>query len=659
MKHRIPNQIATFAPQIWLLLLLGLALCRLYLTADREVSALNSPHDEFWYVHKAFTGMWAGQYSEMSFMHPPIYVWWLQLLKTFGVSLRLGIDVAWVASVVYLAISVRNFTGLRITSLILAVFLLFHPYTIFIFDRALAETLLAVTIAVSTAAGLQIWTLRGTGQTGRRLVTVLLFSLMFAISFHIRKEGIALLVPLGVLAGLSFFWRETWWTRSGKSGSSPGALLFLSPLVATLCLGLAISTANYFKWGTFARYDLANPGYERAMAALSRIDTGRTPLQVSITQEMLAKAYSASPTFRALKPQMDGLVGKMWTNISSPFVTTKGEIGNGWFYWALRDAAAHAGWHSTAPFADQKYDAVSKELQLAFTNGVLKKRASLLPAFIDPDFEKWLPSVPASLWNVLRVAVFPRAVDVGVPKDNATPAQFREYSRITGRRSLPPTISLSGWVIAPPGTLVGFAAANAEPDWMPISAHSRPDVPGAFAIQVTSRALTAPDLIVFSTPDKKIGYVLLSALQSGRTAMTSGTFVSALGIDVLDRGEISHVANSKLGVLTLAGQTLGIAFAACLLLSMLFGAIIRRASAQLIAAMICLLFCASRLGLFAILDASSWNGAQARYMLPILPLFGCAGALGITVLLRQVRCALVGKITAMSVFETGSEPREA
>ena len=48
----------------------------------------------------------------------------------------------------------------------------------------------------------------------------------------------------------------------------------------------------------------------------------------------------------------------------------------------------------------------------------------------------------------------------------------------------------------------------------------------------------------------------------------------------------------------------------------------------------------ARIGLFAILDASSWSGSQARYMLPIFPFFGVASALGLIYISRLL--AVVG-----------------
>ena len=43
----------------------------------------------------------------------------------------------------------------------------------------------------------------------------------------------------------------------------------------------------------------------------------------------------------------------------------------------------------------------------------------------------------------------------------------------------------------------------------------------------------------------------------------------------------------------------------------------------------------ARVALFSIIDASSYNATQARYLLPIIPAFGCMGVLGLSLLIRS------------------------
>lgn len=531
-------QMRSCAPATELVLFFLLALARLYLAADRDIAAWDAPHDEFWYVHKAYIGVWSGTYSEMSFAHLPVYTLWLELLNTYGIPARLGIELAWISAVLFLATSVRDFAGSRIVSSFVAAFLLLHPYAVYIFDRSLAETLMAATVAVAVGAALRVWMTRSAADGRRRLQMTGLLAVMFALSCNLRTEGVLLTAPTIALGVLTLFSRKTWW-RSAPNSPPLGLLLIVLPVAAAFAFGWTISAVNYAKWGTFARYDRANPGYERALKSLSSIELGRTPPHVAITTRMLDGAFAVSPTLRELKPQMDGRVGQRWRSISASVGIRDGNIGTGWFYWALRDAAGRAGWHSSARHADEKYEAASSEIDAAFHSGALVKRASLMPSFLDPDIGKWLPSLPESLKNETRLAVFPTLYDVTLPVENATPEQFEEYVRVVGRRN--------------------------------------PTLPGG-------------------------------------------------------EGFSARIADRWKNPLLLLGEVTGTALGIAAILGLAAPLVTRRVGAIWVFVAVCALFAAARIVLFAVVDASSWDGEQARYMLPLLPLFGCAGACGLIVL---------------------------
>ena len=50
---------------------------------------------------------------------------------------------------------------------------------------------------------------------------------------------------------------------------------------------------------------------------------------------------------------------------------------------------------------------------------------------------------------------------------------------------------------------------------------------------------------------------------------------------------------------------------------------------------IALVMIVARVGLFSVIDASSWNGMQVRYILPIIPLYTLWGILGFWILLEN------------------------
>jgi len=621
-------------------LLVLLALLRLFLTGDRDILALNAGHDEFWYVHRAFVGVWSGSYDQHSFEHPQLYAVWLEALRSFGIPARLGVELAWVASALYLARALRRFTGVALIGLPVAAFLLFHPYTILIFDRTLAETMLLVIVTACLGAGLDAWALRGGGR--RWVLAVAGFSVLFALAYHWRKEGIALLAALAALAVLTVFARKRWWSLRGCA-SSCGAVMFAWPLVATLALGVALSTANLVKWGNFTRFEVGSSGFSRALGDLSAIDTGPTPLQITVTGAMLQAGYMASPTLAELKPWLDGPTGKKWAHIGRCCVRVPGEIGNGWFYWAIRDAASNAGWHASGRLAESKYRAVADELDKAFASGKLKRRSGHLSSFLDPDLHKWMPLVPSSFARIVRIALWPKPQYLERPQNPASDAQLREYERFGGRLSFAGRFALHGWVIAPPGSKVGVEGGPNAPDWATVSNTLRPDVPGARVIDFEGRVPEDAQQLSIRTPDGRVGTVPISELKAGSAVKTNGSFESHMGVDSLERSSNFHMrADPLFPRLLVLAHLLVLLFAAGIACGLALVLVRRRASALDAAAFACLVFMAARLGLFSLLDASSWNGGQPRYLMAVFPLFACAGMLGVASLLRPAVKPLAG-----------------
>jgi len=68
------------------------------------------------------------------------------------------------------------------------------------------------------------------------------------------------------------------------------------------------------------------------------------------------------------------------------------------------------------------------------------------------------------------------------------------------------------------------------------------------------------------------------------------------------------------------------------LFALLLGVFRRGAPVLTLILLLLLATIAARVALFGILDASSWSGIQARYIMPVLPFFACAGALGLAMI---------------------------
>jgi hypothetical protein len=607
----------------WPLIVLTIAI-RLYLTGDQNILALNSPHDEFWYINSAFNKVWGGNYDQMTLIHLPVYSFWLACLRFVGIPARLGIDVIWLLGSAYLSYAINNLTRSRWIATLLFVVLIFHPYTVNIFNRALSETLLTVLSAVTLAAAIEIWNCHGAPIKWRTRGALFAYACGFAAAYHTRPEGIVLVAPVVLLLLWSLLDRRRWWHDRNRAVLA--YRLFLAPLITTLALGIFLCAGNYLKWNVWATYELAAPGYVRTMGALNSIDVGATPRQITVTQKMLSLAYRESPTFAELKPSMEGTAGKQWIAISSPYVSVPGEIGDGWFYWALRDAAAQSGWYANAKLAEKKYTAVANELDKAFASGRLKKRF-MISSFIDSDYGKWLPELPTSLYNVSSLLVRPEPEPL--PSENASTTQFYRYAKVTGRRGTLEPTSIAGWVIAPIGSVLSLAIPSGVLEMQRIGESPRSDVPGGFAFSISSQAVETPSELQLQLPSGERASIALSTLEPGTTATMKGDVSTQVGIDKLESA--SRYRRSDRWFLRLNkvygwfGCLIVLAAACALTISLI------RRERTVITALILITLAAigARIALLGVLDASSWSGAQPRYLLPLVPFFASLGALSI------------------------------
>jgi hypothetical protein len=182
--------------------------------------------------------------------------------------------------------------------------------------------------------------------------------------------------------------------------------------------------------------------------------------------------------------------------------------------------------------------------------------------------------------------------------------------------------------------LVGLASADGRASWQ-LLGPARPDVPGAYAFTLAARDIPAPTVLAVQTPDGVRKSVPVAALSAGKSVTLNGGGI--VGIDGIEASANTQRADARLpdlaAVYVVVGYSLCLLIVAATITLLLRG---RRGAAD---ALIVLSLAAigARIVLLAILDASSWNGAQPRYIMPLLPFFACAGILSLVRLSETMR----------------------
>ena len=235
-----------------------------------------------------------------------------------------------------------------------------------------------------------------------------MFVFLFAI-YQYRTESIRRLASLCISLGLSI--SAFWLTREEGIWLIPSVALIICftiydlwvnkcndvwKRVLAICLIpigiwsisiLSVSAINYHKYGVFCTVEMKAEPYKAAYGALSRVSPDRHIPYVPVTKATREEIYEVSPSFAKLKPFLEGGVGKAWASPGSfltGFNPDEIEIAGGWFMWALRDAAAWAGFHDNGKEAMSYYSQIAREVNQACKSGSIKcgpKRASMAPPF--------------------------------------------------------------------------------------------------------------------------------------------------------------------------------------------------------------------------------------------------------------------------------------
>jgi hypothetical protein len=371
-----------------------------WLIADQDIVAIKSPFDDAWFLQKGKCGYWFDEgYSQMSFMKEPIYPLFVWVSYTLGIPLRLLTEAVYLAAAGFLAwcLVVRQ-TRAAIGLLVFAACVL-HPMRFHVLQRSLNSALYPSLLMLAVGALLLQFKLRHEpGRWWRRLLTGVALGLLW----NVRAERpLVLLVIVFFLTAAAF--RD--WGRPTVGASLRAWITEWSPPLALLAaITLAIMSANYARWGTFAMTDLQAPGFTAAYRALQSIKPQRPIPYVPVTKEARERAYVVSPSFRELAPFLDNPEGAGWAG-GNGIYNVPGDEFAAWFIWALRDAAANAGHCKSAHDSEDFFRRIAEEIDAAAADGRLPTRW-VPPFYLDPCFDNYqhrlLPSwraVWSACWN--------------------------------------------------------------------------------------------------------------------------------------------------------------------------------------------------------------------------------------------------------------------
>ncbi len=392
-------------------------------------------------------GEWLGPYNPFTLLKGPGYPAFLAVVSWLGISVSLAHALFHCAAIsLFLAVCRRCIRSVLLSSLMFA-FLLWHPI-------ALTAPMLRVSRStiyhgqVLIFLALAAHALFGVRDHKRGVFFGCLSGAVLAWLWLTREEGISLVPGIVILAAAATF-------RGFHERTMPQVAVAVTAMALTFAtVQLAFNTINWHVYGKFVGIDVKEANFQNALRALNSVVAGEVEPFVAVTRQARLQIYSVSPAFSSLEGYLDGPPAAAYREGGCRpqrhmLPVPCGEIVAGWFLWALRDAAAWAGYYSSPASASNFFGEVAREITSACARGLLECRPQMF-AEMPRVTDEQIALIPARYLDALDMLTFREAPDLDAQQSTgdqdalSANLQFLNYPRHTRSKDIARLV-IVGW----------------------------------------------------------------------------------------------------------------------------------------------------------------------------------------------------------------------
>jgi hypothetical protein len=387
------------------ILLAALALTRLALTYGQPIQAVFALHDDLLFLRQAqwlSRGDWLGAYDQLTLAKGPGYPLWIAGVNFTGLSLKLCEHLLFILACLATRTAVRPLFGRRVWAADLMYALLLFIPSAFGITRVVRANLYGPLELFLLAGLIGLYTRRD-----QQLRPLLGWSLMAGVALPwlwlTREEGVAS-APMAILPFVA-----SWLVWKARPKDIAARLfLFVLPAILLAASLFGVSSMNEAKYGVFCTVEFKHHSFEAAVGALQCVEHAERKQYILVPKETRMQIYAASPAFRELESDLEGVIGTAWHGNAVSEMgwdVGEGQIAGSWFLWALRDAVARAGHGKNGNDAALFYDRIASEIELASRSGELRcesQRASVAPPWRSEYAAPLIASVFRLGWRALR-----------------------------------------------------------------------------------------------------------------------------------------------------------------------------------------------------------------------------------------------------------------
>jgi len=346
---------------------------------------------------------WLGPYSEVTLVKGFFFRLFLAVSKVLTIPYTVSVTIFYLIGCVIFTQGVKNIFSNKIYLAILFTVLAFNPITLNfhtiqrVYRSCMAPAQILIILGCLFGAYLR------RDQSIRKLLPWLIVGgLALASMWLTREDGIWILpLTIGVIAVTcgTFIYRYV--KKKEKIYLLKTGLSILPIAILQICL-LLVSMINYLYYGVFTTNELNNSYFASTMKSIYSVQPSEDIDFVSVPRSKVNKLYEISPSLMDIHDVLESNLNAWEANGKKP---GDGEVEDGWFFWTFRNSVAIAGYYSDARTANEYYRNVHNEIEQAFQDGLLERRATMPSALMSPWKEQYGKKILPSVIDALNMII--------------------------------------------------------------------------------------------------------------------------------------------------------------------------------------------------------------------------------------------------------------
>lgn len=351
-------------------------------------------HDDRLMINMAdslISGEWLGDYSEKTLVKGLFFPLFLVVNDFLGIPYSLSIPGIYSIGCMIFVFGIKRLFQTEFPLFIIFLALLFNPISFAdeTFLRVYRNSLTAAQALIISGSMFAVY-LNRFEKNWIQILWAISAGLGLASLWHTREDGIwiiPLVLGVIVITGFSIILKKDLLIRDKVKKS----IVTVIPVLLLMLSTIIISSINYSHYGIYTTNELNKSNFTNAIKRIYSVAANEEVERASVPRSTITKIYEVSPTLNAVQEELEASLDR-WSWYEKDAEVR--QVEDGFFFWALREAVANAGYYENAMKADDFYKNIAAELETGFESGELKRRPTMPSALMSPwraDYGEELP----------------------------------------------------------------------------------------------------------------------------------------------------------------------------------------------------------------------------------------------------------------------------